>query len=242
MKSLLKAMSSDLPTPPSKSDQKPQPLMEVRVVPVTPLQQNCTLIWNTASKKCAFIDPGGEVDRLLKVVEDLGLTLEKIWLTHGHLDHAGGANELRERSGVMIEGPHKDDAFLLESIAEQGAKYGLTGAQNCTPDRWLEDGDELDLDGITFNVRHCPGHTPGHVVIYHEEGKLAQVGDVLFKGSVGRTDLPRGNHQQLVDSITGNLWPLGDDMRFIPGHGPMSSFGNERLTNPYVSDLALGKT
>jgi hydroxyacylglutathione hydrolase len=217
------------------------PPIAVRVIPVTPFQQNTTLVSCTATNKAVFIDPGGEVDRLLAAVGAAGVTVEAVWLTHGHLDHAGGADEIRERLGVPIIGPHADDAWLLSGITDDAAKYGMTGMRSVSPDRWLADGEELTLGNLTFGVTHCPGHTPGHVVIWNALARLAFVGDVLFKGSVGRTDFPRGNHADLVASITEKLWPLGDDMQFVPGHGQTSTFGWERRTNPYVSDLALGR-
>jgi glyoxylase-like metal-dependent hydrolase (beta-lactamase superfamily II) len=175
-------------------------------------------------------------------VADHKLIVEKILLTHGHLDHAGGAVSLARGFGVPIEGPHRDDLFLLQSLREQGARYGLPDSESCAPDRWLGEGDTVIVGNSVLGVRHCPGHTPGHIVFFHRDEKLAFVGDVLFRGSVGRSDLPRGNHAQLVASITERLWPLGADMRFVPGHGQMSTFGWERQTNPYVSDLALGNT
>jgi glyoxylase-like metal-dependent hydrolase (beta-lactamase superfamily II) len=212
------------------------PRLRLAIVPVTPLQQNCSILWNEKTKHAAIIDPGGDIDHLIAVLEQQGLTLKRIWLTHGHADHAGAAAELRERTGVAVEGPHRDDQFWLDQIDASSRRYGLAGARNVTPDRYLEDGDELELDGVIFEVRHTPGHTPGHVIICQQEAKIAFVGDVLFAGSIGRTDLPRGNHAQLVTSITSKLWPLGGDMSFIPGHGPASTFGQERKTNPYVAD------
>jgi glyoxylase-like metal-dependent hydrolase (beta-lactamase superfamily II) len=187
------------------------------------------------------VDPGGDLARIQDAISANGITVKKVLLTHGHLDHAGGAARLARTLRVPIEGPHPDDAFLLEGLSEQGQRYGFQGGESCSPDRWLADGDTVSLGEIVFGVRHCPGHTPGHVVLFHDEAKIAFVGDVLFRGSVGRSDLPRGNHEQLVRSITERLWPLGDDMRFVPGHGQMSTFGWERKTNPYVSDLALGR-
>ena len=216
-----------------------EPKMEIRIIPVTPLQQNTSLIWNTETKEGVFVDPGGETDRLMAGAEQFGVKIVKIWLTHGHLDHAGAAAEIRERTGAPIEGPHKDDQWLLDEIEAQGAKYGIVDGRNVTPDRYLDEGDTLTLGDMEFGVTHCPGHTPGHVVIYQQEGKLAFVGDVLFRGSIGRTDFPKGNHQQLLDAIVANLWPLGDDMRFVPGHGPMSTFGQERQDNPFVADNVL---
>lgn len=214
--------------------------LQVRIVPVTPLQQNCSLIWDTATRHAAFVDPGGDIDRLMGALAHFGLTLKRIWLTHGHLDHAGAAAELRERTGVAVEGPHRDDQFWLDQIEDSARRYGLSGARNVTPDRYLEDGDVLELEGTRFEVLHTPGHTPGHVVIFNRGVRVAFVGDVLFAGSIGRTDFPRGNHQQLIDSITGKLWPLGDDITFVPGHGPTSTFGNERRSNPFVADSLTG--
>jgi glyoxylase-like metal-dependent hydrolase (beta-lactamase superfamily II) len=216
------------------------PKLQVRIIPVTPLQQNCSLIWNEATKHAAMVDPGGDIEVLMGALAQFGLTLKKIWLTHGHLDHAGAAQELHERTGAPIEGPHRDDQWLLDMVEESGAKYGITDGRNTTPQRYLDQGDELELDGVAFGVAHCPGHTPGHVVIYNDEFRIAFVGDVLFQGSIGRTDFPRGNHQQLIDAITGRLWPLGDDMRFVPGHGPPSTFGEERRSNPFVADHLTG--
>ena len=215
------------------------PAIRALIAPVTPLQQNCTIVWCVKTKKAALIDPGGEVDRLMAALKEHGLTLEKIWITHGHLDHAGGTAALKALTGVPIEGPHPDDAFWIDQIEESGAKYGMTDARSFTPDRWLQDGDTVTLGETEFEVYHCPGHTPGHVVFFHRESKFAQVGDVLFQGSIGRTDFPRGNYQQLIDAITGRLWPLGEDVRFVPGHGPMSTFGHERKTNPFVADMVL---
>jgi hydroxyacylglutathione hydrolase len=218
-----------------------EPSLKAMVIPVTPYRQNCSLVWCVKTGKAALIDPGGEVARLKEAILSQGLTLEKVLLTHGHLDHASGAAKLAREFGVTIEGPHPDDLFLLEELARHARNPGFPDAENCLPDRWLADGDEVTVGDVKFGVRHCPGHTPGHVVLFNEENRIAFVGDVLFAGSVGRSDLPRGNHDQLVRSITERLWPLGDDMRFVPGHGQMSSFGWERKTNPYVSDLALGR-
>jgi glyoxylase-like metal-dependent hydrolase (beta-lactamase superfamily II) len=217
-----------------------QPKLQIRIVPVTPLQQNCSLIWDTATKHAAFIDPGGDIDKLLGALSHFRLTLKRIWLTHGHLDHAGAAAELRERTGVAVEGPHRDDQFWLDQIDESSRRYGIVGGRSVVPDRYLEDGDTLELEGVTFDVSHTPGHTPGHVVIHHRAARMAFVGDVLFAGSIGRTDFPRGDHQQLINSIVTKLWPLGDDMTFVPGHGPTSTFGQERQTNPFVADKLTG--
>ena len=219
----------------------PEPPLKVLVLPVTPYRQNCSLVWCTRTGRAALIDPGGETGRLKQALAGQSLTLEKVLLTHGHLDHASGAARLARDFGVPVEGPHPDDLFLLEALGENAASPGFEEAQACLPDRWLADGDTVSFGEVQFGVRHCPGHTPGHVVFFHEAVKIAFVGDVLFRGAVGRTDFPRGNHAQLVESIIERLWPLGDDMRFVPGHGPMSSFGWERKTNPYVCDLALGR-
>ena len=210
------------------------------VVPVTPFQQNCTIVWCTKTSKAAIIDPGGEVDGLIEVVKSRDLQLDRIWVTHGHLDHCGGAAELRERTGLQIEGPHPDDAFWIDQIEASAGDWGMRGARGFTPERWLADGDQVTLGETRFDVRHCPGHTPGHVVFFHPEARFAQVGDVLFRGSIGRTDFPRGNYEQLISSITGRLWPLGNEVQFVPGHGPASTFGEERRTNPFVSDAVLG--
>lgn len=214
-----------------------QPL-KAAIIPVTPLQQNCCLIWCTKTMRGAFTDPGGDLPKLREALRQTGVTVEKILLTHGHIDHCGSAGIFAEELGVPIEGPHADDLFWIERLAEDGARYGVTG-KPFTPDRWLDDGDTVTVGELAFDVRHCPGHTPGHVVFHHRESKLAIVGDVLFQGSIGRTDFPRGNHQHLLDSITQRLWPMGNDTAFVPGHGPMSSFGRERETNPFVGDAAL---
>lgn len=211
----------------------------VFVVPVTPLQQNCTVVWCTATQRAAVIDPGASVDAILAEIARRGLTLDRIWITHGHLDHAGGAAEMQEKSGVDIWGPHPDDQFWIDGIPQQGQMYGLPEARSFTPTRWLGDGDTVILGDTTWDVVHCPGHTPGHVVFINRAARFAQVGDVLFNGSIGRTDFPRSDHQALLDSVTRKLWPYGDDITFVPGHGPTSTFGAERRTNPFVSDRAL---
>jgi glyoxylase-like metal-dependent hydrolase (beta-lactamase superfamily II) len=218
---------------------EPAPAIRAMIAPVTPLQQNCTIVWCARTLKAAVIDPGGETDRILNAIDSQGLTLEKIWITHGHMDHAGGTAAIKDANGVPIEGPHPDDQFWIDRIAEAGRNYGMPDARVFTPDRWLGDGDVVTLGETQFEVFHCPGHTPGHVVFFHRGARFAQVGDVLFQGSVGRTDFPKGDFNQLVASIIGKLWPLGDDVRFVPGHGPMSTFGAERRLNPFVSDDAL---
>ncbi len=218
----------------------PPPLpIGAAILPVTPLQQNCTIVWCAKTMKAAVIDPGGDVDLLVKAIDSKGLTLEKIWVTHGHADHAGGVAAMKLRYGVPIEGPHPDDQFWIDQIQSSGERWGMPEARNFEPDRWLGDGDVVTLGETQFEVFHCPGHTPGHVIFFHREAKLAQVGDVIFQNSIGRTDFPRGNHADLIAAITSKLWPLGDDVRFIPGHGPMSTFGAERRNNPYVADRIL---
>ena len=214
------------------------PPLKAAIIPVTPLQQNCTLLWCTETMKGAFVDPGGDLDRLKAAAAQAGVTIEKILVTHGHIDHCGQAGLLADELGVPIEGPHEEDLFWISRLEEDGHRYGING-RPFTSDRYLVDGDTVTVGKLTFNVRHCPGHTPGHVIFHHPESKLAIVGDVLFQGSIGRTDFPRGNHQDLVDAITRKLWPMGDDTHFVPGHGPMSTFGHERATNPFVGDRVL---
>ena len=214
-----------------------QPL-RAAILPVTPLQQNCSLVWCTKTMRGAFVDPGGDLPKLRDAVERAGVTIEKILITHGHIDHCGSAGIFARELGVPIEGPHEDDRFWIARLADDGRNYGVTG-EPFEPDRWLVDGDTVTLGDLTLDVRHCPGHTPGHIVFHHPESRLAIVGDVLFAGSIGRTDFPRGNHQDLLDAITTRLWPMGDDTSFIPGHGPMSTFGQERKSNPFVADAVL---
>ncbi|MCW2305781.1 MBL fold metallo-hydrolase [Rhodobium gokarnense] len=209
--------------------------MNAIVVPVTAFQQNCTILWCTATMKAAIVDPGGDVEGLKQVIADKGVTPEKVLLTHGHLDHAGGAAELAEAYGVPIEGPHVDDTFLLESLATQGRDFGVPAeGRNVTPDRWLAEGDTVSVGELTFKVLHCPGHTPGHVVFFLEPVRLLIAGDVLFQGSIGRTDFPRGDHPALISSIKDKLFPLGDDVSVLPGHGPMTTIDEERKTNPFL--------
>ena len=213
-------------------------LIKALITPVTPFQQNAPILYCEDSKKCAFVDPGGDLDILLGAAKDNNLIPEKIFLTHGHADHAGAAMELSSMLSIEIEGPHKEDAFLLDSLESQGKMFGFQ-AQNCIPNRWLADGDEVKLGGETLQVIFCPGHTPGHIIFFHAPSNLAAVGDVIFQGSIGRTDLPRGNHQDLINSITQKLWPLGEEVLFISGHGPVSTFGQERKNNAFVSDAVL---
>ena len=215
----------------------PNSSINIRICPVTPFQQNCSLVWDSETMEGVFVDPGGDHEQLLKAAKELGVTIKEMWLTHGHLDHAGGAEDIRAKLGIPMIGPHKEDQFWLDLIEESWAKYGQAGmGKNTVPDRYLEDGETLKLGETEFGVVHTPGHTPGHVVIYNQELKIAFVGDVLFKGSVGRTDFPKSDPQALIDSIKTKLWPLGNDMRFVPGHGPMSTFGAERANNPFVGD------
>lgn len=209
-------------------------MLRYLTLPVTAFQQNCSLVWDDHSRQAAVIDPGGDLDALLAAVDRLGLQLEQIWLTHAHIDHAGGAGELAQRLGLPIVGPHEGDQFWIDGLPMQSRHFGFPPAQGFTPTRWLHDGDTVTLGAHTLQVRHCPGHTPGHVVFYSPEIQRAFVGDVLFAGSIGRTDFPQGNHEQLIASITQRLWPMGDETVFIPGHGPESTFGRERRSNPYV--------
>ncbi|MEO1042481.1 MAG: MBL fold metallo-hydrolase [Pseudomonadota bacterium] len=216
-----------------------EPPFTVQIVPVTPFQQNCSII-RAANGSAAVIDPGGEVDRLMATAEAMDAKIEKIWLTHGHLDHASGTMELKRRTGAVVEGAHEEEVFWLSQIAEQSKRFGVEGeGENVVPDRWLEDGDTVEIGGVVFDVYFTPGHTPGHVIFHQKEAKLAFVGDVLFKGSIGRTDFPRGDHATLIASITEKLWPLGNDTRFVSGHGPMSTFGAERQSNAFVADQVL---
>lgn len=217
-----------------------EPLIRLFVAPVTPLQQNCTVVWCTKTNKAAVIDPGGDIEPVLAEIKRRGLTLEKIWVTHGHADHAGGTKALHEATGVPIEGPHEDDRFWIERIPEDAKRWGIYDAQSFEPTRWLQHGDTVTLGETEWDVIHCPGHTPGHVIFHHAPSQFAQVGDILFKGSIGRTDFPRGNHADLIDAITTRLWPLGD-VRFVCGHGPMSSFAQERAHNPFVGDRVIAQ-
>ena len=210
------------------------PSLKAAILPVTPLQQNCTLIYDDETKAGVVVDPGGDVDRIIEAIGEIGINVEKILLTHGHIDHAGGAAELKEKLGVPIEGPHEADRFLLESLEQAAAEYGITGSRNVEPDRRLVEGDTDSFGPFTFDVLHCPGHAPGHVVFFHKDLRIAHVGDVLFKGSIGRTDFPYGDHDALIDAIKTKLLPLGDDIGFICGHGPPGSFGEERQTNPFI--------
>ena len=208
--------------------------MRFEILPVTPFQQNCSLIWCETSGSAALIDPGGDVDVLLAAVEKAGVKLEKLLLTHAHLDHVGGTLELARKLGLPIIGPQAEDAFWLDMLPEQAQMFGFPPAEAFRPDQWLSDGDVVELGALRLDVIHCPGHTPGHVVFFEPVSRHAFVGDVLFQGSIGRTDFPRGDHAALISAIRNKLFPLGDDVAFVPGHGPMSTFGRERRSNPYV--------
>ena len=212
-------------------------MLHYHTIPVTPFQQNCSLLWCDQTQAAAVIDPGGDLDEVLAEVQRLGLKLEQIWLTHAHIDHAGAAGELAQQLSLPIIGPHPGDQFWIDALAQQSQMFGFPQARPFTPTRWLHDGDMVALGRSSVQVRHCPGHTPGHVVFYSPEIGRAFVGDVLFAGSIGRTDFPQGDHEQLLSSIRERLWPMGDATVFIPGHGPESSFGRERRSNPYVRDL-----
>lgn len=211
-------------------------MLKYRVIPVTPFQQNATLFWCDQTQQAAVIDPGGDLPKILAAVAEEGVTLTRIFLTHGHIDHVGGTAELAEKMQLPIEGPHPDDQFWIDGLSQQSSMFGFPPVKTFTPSRWLHQGDQVQLGDEVLDILHCPGHTPGHVVFYHAASGIAQVGDVLFNGSIGRTDFPKGNHADLIHSIRQKLFPLGDDVRFIPGHGPMSTFGEERRNNPFVSD------
>ncbi|MGU3398308.1 MBL fold metallo-hydrolase [Brucellaceae bacterium D45D] len=210
--------------------------LQAIIVPVTPFQQNCTVLFDGETRKGVVVDPGGDIAQILAAIKSQDVEIEAIWITHGHIDHAGGALDLKEALGVEIVGPHKDDKFLLDTLEATGQKYGISaGVRNVTPDRWLEEGDTVTLGEHVFEVLHCPGHAPGHVVFFDADARFAIVGDVVFNGSVGRTDLPGGDHAALMRSIKEKLLPLGDDIGFICGHGPGSRFGDERRSNPFLT-------
>lgn len=211
-------------------------MLKHRIVPVTPFEQNCSLIWCSETRRAAVVDPGGDLPRILQAVEEEGVTLEKILITHGHIDHAGGTAALARQAAVPVEGPQREDLFWIDGMPQQSKMFGFPGVEAFVPDRWLEQGDTVSVGQVTLEVIHCPGHTPGHVVFYDRASKLAFVGDVLFRGSIGRTDFPRGDYDTLINSIRERLFPLGAEVSFVPGHGPMSTFGFEQRTNPYVGD------
>ncbi len=210
--------------------------MKYQIIPVTAFQQNCTLLWCETSNEAAFVDPGGEAQKLIQAVAERGVNLTKILLTHGHLDHVGAADALAKHFDIPIYGPHKEDLFWLEGLPAQSKMFGMEECSSFMPTEWLNDGDVVKVGNEFFQVLHCPGHTPGHIVFFCKSAELALVGDVLFKGSVGRSDFPKGDHQQLMESIKNKLFPLGDEVKFIPGHGPMSTIGYERQTNPFVGE------
>ena len=209
--------------------------MRYAIIPVTPFEQNCTVFWCEKTRQAAVIDPGGDIERILGFIEKEGLSLAKILVTHGHIDHAGGVGALAAQTGVTIEGPHEEDRFWIVGMPQQSKMFGFPNVRSFVPTRWLQGGDKVQFGDVGLDVLHCPGHTPGHVVLFHAPSRLAQVGDVLFQGSIGRTDFPRGDHDTLIRSIHEQLFPLGDDVQFIPGHGPMSTFGEERKYNPFLS-------
>ena len=205
------------------------------IVPVTLFEQNCTILWDETTRQAVVVDPGGDVPTILDAIEKNAVKVEKIWLTHGHIDHVGGAAELRDKLQVPIEGPHRSDKFLLDNVVMSGMQFGMLDVRDFAPDRWLEEGERVEIGSLSFDILHCPGHSPGSIVFFNNELRFAHVGDVLFNGSVGRTDLPGGNHETLIKSIKTKLLPLGDDVGFICGHGPGSSIGQERLNNPFIT-------
>jgi glyoxylase-like metal-dependent hydrolase (beta-lactamase superfamily II) len=216
----------------------PESPLRAAIITVTPFQQNCSLAWCTRTMRGALVDPGGDLDLIKANVAKAGVTLEKILLTHGHADHCGQAGILAKELSLPIEGPEEADRFWISRLEDDGPRFGIH-TQIFEPDRWLKDGDTVSFGEVELDVIHCPGHTPGHVVFFHRPTRFAFVGDVLFAGSIGRTDFPMGNHQDLLDAITGKLWPLGDEVTFVPGHGQPSTFGRERQSNPFVSDAAI---
>jgi len=214
--------------------------MRAAIIPVTAFEQNCSLVWCSKTMKGALVDPGGDLEKIKDAVARSGVTVEKILLTHGHADHCGQSGILAKELGVPIEGPHEDDRFWISRLEDDGPRFGMH-CEIFESDRWLKDGDTVSFGEVEMEVVHCPGHTPGHVIFFHRPTKFAFVGDVIFAGSIGRTDFPMGNHQDLIDAITQKLWPLGDEVTFVPGHGQPSTFGQERKTNAYVSDAALAR-
>ena len=213
-------------------------MIQLRIVPVTPFEQNCSIVWCDKTMRGAVVDPGGDLERIRAAADKLGVKIEKLLITHGHIDHAGGTAKLARELGVPIEGPQEEDRFWIAGMPQQSKMFGFPDVEVFEPDRWLHDGDTVTVGEESFRVIHAPGHTPGHVVFFHADARLAIVGDVLFAGSIGRTDFPKGDHATLIHSIREKLFPLGDDVTFVPGHGPTSTFGDERQNNPYVGDYA----
>jgi len=209
--------------------------LQYQIIPVTAFEQNCSLLWCDQTKEAAVVDPGGDIQKIIQVAQGKGLTLKKIVLTHAHIDHAGGVAELAKLKSLPIEGPHIEDQFWISALPQQSQMFGFQSVDSFDPDRWLNDGDTVSIGNEVLSVLHCPGHTPGHVVLFHQSSRLAIVGDVLFQGSIGRTDFPKSDHNTLLASIRTKLWPLGDDVKFISGHGPMSTIGHEKATNPFVA-------
>jgi hydroxyacylglutathione hydrolase len=222
-------------SPPMAQQSETRAKAGAMIIPVTPFEQNCTLIWCTVTQKAVVIDPGGEVPKIHAAIKEANVSVEQIWLTHGHIDHVGGAADLRDALKVEIVGPHIADKFLLDHVVESGARFGMTGVRNFAPDRWLEEGNQVSIGELTFDILHCPGHSPGSVVFFNADMRFAHVGDVLFNGSVGRSDIPGGDHATLIQSIKEKLLPLGDDVGYICGHGPGSRIGHERMTNPFLT-------